>query len=250
MPHVLVDASQPERLFLAREPLRALGRAKRDAYLGAKPYPHVAIDDFLGPAVAGRLAACFPGPEHPGWMRRDYREQGARLGQLQRRGFEGVAAAIRDLLSELGGMAFLDFLGALTGIDGLIGDPHFRGAGPTLTLPGGHLALHADFNRDRTRHLERRVTVLYYLAQDWQEAWGGALELWDAGRTRCEASYLPVLDRLVVMAHGDDAWHGHPAPLACPEGRFRAAVGAYYYTAAPSPDEADAHGAIWALPDD
>jgi hypothetical protein len=36
-------------------------------------------------------------------------------------------------------------------------DPHFRGAGPSITLPGGHLALHADFNRDRTRHLERAV---------------------------------------------------------------------------------------------
>jgi len=48
------------------------------------------------------------------------------------------------------------------------------------------------------------------------------------------------------MAHGDTYWHGHPAPLACPEGRYRASVSAYYYVAAPSPDEHAAHGAIWA----
>lgn len=143
-------------------------------------------------------------------------------------------------------MAFLDFLGALTGIEGLIPDPHFRGAGLSLTLPGGHLALHADFNRDRTRHLQRKLTVLYYLGHDWETRWGGALELWDEPRTRCEASHLPLLDRMIVMAHGDTYWHGHPTPLACPEGRFRASISAYYYVASPSPDEHDAHGAIWA----
>ena len=47
----------------------------------------------------------------------------------------------------------------------------------------------------------------------------------------------PVLDRLIVMDHGDSFWHGHPQPLACPEGRFRASVSAYYYVAAPSADE-------------
>ena len=67
-------------------------------------------------------------------------------------------------------MAFLDFLGALTGVEGLIADPHFRGAGLSLTLPGGHLALHADFNRDRTRHLERKLTVLYYLVPELEGA--------------------------------------------------------------------------------
>jgi hypothetical protein len=239
------SASHPA-FFLDRKRLGALARERRDAYREARPYPHVAIDGFLGEAVALTLASAFPGPEHPGWMRRDYREQSARLGQLQRTGFEGVDPALRHLLAELSGMAFLDFLSALTGIPGLIPDAHFRGAGPSLTLPGGHLALHADFNRDRTRHLERKLTVLYYLSKDWEDAWGGALELWDEPRSRCEASYLPRLDRLLVMAHGDAYWHGHPQPLACPEGRFRATVAAYYYVATPPPDEASAHGAIWA----
>jgi hypothetical protein len=232
-------------LFFDRKHLRALGLQKRESYRDARPFPHAVFDAFLGEPLATALAAAFPRPDHPGWLRRDYREQSARLGQLQRTGFEGVDASIRHLLAELSGMAFLDFLGAVTGIEGLIPDAHFRGAGPSLTLPGGHLALHADFNRDRTRHLERKVTALYYLGGEWDPTWGGALELWDEPRTKCEASYLPILDRLVVMAHGDTYWHGHPAPVTCPEGRFRATVAAYYYVAAPSPDEDSAHGAIW-----
>ncbi len=231
--------------FLDRKRLRALALEKREAYAAARPYPHAVVDDFLGGELSLALARRFPGPDHPGFIRRDYREQSARLGQLQRSGFEGVDPALRHLLAELSGMAFLDFVSYLTGIEGLIGDPHFRGAGISLTLPGGHLALHADFNRDRARHLARRVTALYYLPVDWEPSWGGALELWDEGRTRCEASYLPVRDRLVVMAHGDTYWHGHPTPLACPEGRFRASIAAYFYSAAPSPEDDEAHAAIW-----
>ncbi|HKO47222.1 MAG TPA: 2OG-Fe(II) oxygenase [Polyangiaceae bacterium] len=232
--------------FLERKPLKALALTQREAYRAARPFPHAVFDGFLGETRALALAQGFPGPEHSAWMRRDYREQAARMGQLQRTGFEGVDPGLRHLLSELSSMAFLDFLGALTGIEGLIADPHYRGAGPSLTLPGGHLALHADFNRDRTRHLERKLTVIYYLGRDWQPSWGGALELWDEPRARCEASYLPLLDRLLVMDHGDTYWHGHPQPLACPAGRFRASVSAYYYVAAPSPDEEGSHGAIWA----
>ncbi|MBX3216062.1 MAG: 2OG-Fe(II) oxygenase [Labilithrix sp.] len=232
--------------FFDRARLREVARERRAEYRDARPYPHVAIDGLLGEGLSTSLAERFPGPEHPGWLRRDYREQSGRMGQLQRTGFDGVDPALRHLLAELSGMAFLDFLSILTGVEGLIPDPHFRGAGLSLTLPGGHLALHADFNRDRTRHLARAVTVLYYLGEGWEEAWGGALELWDVERTRCEASYAPLLDRLVVMAHGDAFWHGHPAPLACPEGRYRASIAAYYYVATPPPDESDAHGAIWA----
>lgn len=240
------SADSAPGFFFDREALRVLGRAHAARYAAARPYPHVMIDGLLGETIARPLAAAFPGPEHPGWLRRDYAEQSARLGQLQRRGFEGVDGRLRHLLAELGSMAFLDFLEGLTGIEGLVADPHFRGAGLSLTLPGGHLALHADFNRDRTRHLARRVTVLYYLSADWQEPWGGALELWNEARTRCEARYAPVLDRLVVMAHGDTYWHGHPAPLACPEGRSRNVVSAYYFTASPTPDDDEAHGAVWA----
>ena len=241
----VVDANGHEgpQFFFDRKALRALGLAHRDAYREARPYPHAVFDGFAGDALARSLAERFPGPTHPGWVKRDYAEQ-VRLGQLQRSGFEGVDPSIRHFLAELGGMAFLDFLAGLTGIEGLIADPHFIGAGPSLTMPGGHLALHADFNQDRTRGLERAITVLYYLGVDWQEGWGGALELWNADRTACEASHLPILDRLIVMAHGDTYWHGHPSPLACPEGRYRASLSTYYYVA--KTHEEPAHGAIWA----
>ncbi|MEJ7602998.1 MAG: 2OG-Fe(II) oxygenase [Kofleriaceae bacterium] len=230
-----------------RTPLLALGRAHRHNYETAQPYSHVVIDGLLGDERSAALAEALPAPDHPGWKRRDYAEQTGRLGQLQRTGFEGVAPSLRWLLAELGGMTFLDFLGALVGRDDLIGDPHHTGAGPLVTLPGGHLTLHTDFNRDSARHLDRVVSTLYYLPRAWDPSWGGELELWDRDRTRCEVAIAPLRDRLVVIAYGADHWHGHPTPVRCPDGHARVAIAAHFYAARNREgDDAGAHGAIWA----
>jgi hypothetical protein len=238
-----------DAFWLDRDALIALGKAHRAAYAAARPFPHVVLDGLLGEARSRSLARAFPSPAHPGWKRRDYPEQAARLGQLQRTGFAGVAGEVRALLGELTGMAFLDFLAALTGREDLIADPHYRGAGLLATLPGGKLALHADFNRDGARHVDRVATALYYLPVEWDDAWGGELELWDAARTRCEVQLAPRRDRLVIMAYGDDHWHGHPSPVRCPPPHVRAVVAAHYYAARPdAAAAAAAHGAIWVEP--
>jgi hypothetical protein len=231
--------------FLDSAALRAFSVANRAQYASARPFPHRVVDGFLGEPLASELARVFPRADHPGWKRRDYPEQSGRLGQLQRNAFEGVDGNLRHLLAELSSMTFIDFLESLTGVKGLIPDPHFRGAGLHLVVRGGHLSLHADFNRDRFRGLNRRVTVLYYLNPGWTPAWGGELELWNEALTKCEAKIEPVLDRLLVVAHGDSFWHGHPTPLACPEGEGRAAVVAYFYSADSRTDEPSAHSAIW-----
>src|SRR6476469_7552345 len=112
MPCAVGTADAGPSFFFDRKALRALGLATRDAYRAARPYPHAVFDGFLGKPIAAVLAAAFPSADHPGWMRRDHAEQSARLGQLQRTGFDGVDARLRHLLAELTGMAFLDFLEA------------------------------------------------------------------------------------------------------------------------------------------
>ncbi len=239
------DGAATEAWSFDRDAMIALGRTHAAAYASARPYPHVVIDGLLGDARSTAIARAFPAASHPGWKRRAHAEQ-ARMTALPRSGFVDVAAEVRWLLAELGSMAFLDFLGALTGQRDLIGDPHYLGAGPMLTTTGGHLALHVDFNRDSRRHLDRAVTALYYAPVAWDDAWGGELELWDPARTRCEVAIAPRRDRLVVMAFGEEYWHGHPAPLRCPDGMGRAVVAAYFYRArAGERDDDGAHGARW-----
>ncbi len=161
----------------------------------AQPFAHAVIDDFLPATLADALASAFPAPSHPHFRRVDHAEQAGRLGHLQRADFEGVDPLVRHALDQLNGAVFLRFLEQLTGLRGLIGDPSFRAAGVHVTLPGGHLDLHADFNRDRFRGLARALTVLLYLNPGWQDEWGGALELWPADRSACAARISPQHNR-------------------------------------------------------
>ena len=232
--------------FLDGPALLARGRALAPAFAKATPLPHAVVDGLFGEPVARKLAAAFPGPAAARWKARDYPEQ-KRLGHLQDRGFAGVPPILRHALAELNGMAFLDFLEALTGLRGLIPDPHFVGGGLHLTGPGGFLAVHTDFNADARRGLKRVLSAIVYLNADWDDAWGGHLELWAPDVGQAAVRIAPRLDRLVVMAHGDDNFHGHPAPLACPPDRFRASLATYYFVADPAA-AAGAHGVVWHKP--
>ena len=125
---------------------------------------------------------------------------------------------------------FLAFLEALTGIGPLIVDPTLFGAGLHQILRNGSLQIHADFNSHRQLRLERRVNVFLFLNHDWDDAWGGELELWNRPMTQCEARIAPVRNRLVVFSSTDYSYHGHADPLACPPHRSRRSIAMYYYT--------------------
>lgn len=232
--------------FFERAVFRKAALEARERFQEARPFRHAVIDGLLPSQTVAEAARAFPGADHPGFRERDYEEQ-RRFGQLQRRAFEGVDPLVRHLLNEVNGMVFVQMLEKLTGMRGLIPDPAFTGAGLHLTLPGGHLALHADFDRDGVRGLARRLSVVWFLVEEWDERWGGHLEFWNAELDRREVRIAPHPGRLVVFEHGDDHWHGHPEPLACPEGVARQTLASYYYVADGNL-EAEGRPAIWAPP--
>ena len=96
--------------------------------------------------------------------------------------------------------------------------------------PGGHLAVHADFNFHEQLRLDRRINLLLYLNDDWDPGWGGALELWRSDMSAMSRSILPLANRCVIFNTTDHSYHGHPEPLACPPGRTRQSLALYYYS--------------------
>jgi hypothetical protein len=71
---------------------------------------------------------------------------------------------------------------------------------------------------------------IVYLNQDLRPEYGGSIELWNRDMTRREAAALPVWNRTIVFSTTDFSYHGHPEPLACPEGMTRKSVSFYYYS--------------------
>ena len=110
---------------------------------------------------------------------------------------------------------------------------------------GGFLDVHIDFARNPKLSLVRRVNVLVYLNDDWQEDWGGSLELWRTLSDGPVQSIVPLMNRMAVFST-PGAPHGHPKPITAPAGRSRLCFSAYYFT---SPDTEDAptesHGVLF-----
>jgi hypothetical protein len=213
--------------FFDRELLLELAAKYRDSYKTAAPFPHAVIDDLLPEEVLNAVLAEFPKPEEITWWTfNDSRER--KLATIDE---ATMGPSTRQLVSELNSAAFLDFLGDLTGIRGLVPDPHLYGGGLHQIERGGFLKVHADFNLHPVTGLERRLNLLIYLNKGWRSEFGGALELWDAEMTACGQRIEPVFNRGVVFNTSQYSYHGHPDPLDCPEGITRKSLALYYYSA-------------------
>src|SRR2546421_1660589 len=174
------------------------------AYAAAPPFPHIVFDDFFDPALLEEVLGEFPAPGAINWQRFD-NEREIKLASASETRF---GPTMRLLLYHLNSITFLEFLSKVTGIANLISDPCFDGGGLHQIVPGGKLAVHADFNKHPRYGLDRRLNVLVYLNRGWREEYGGALELWDRDMTRAEAKIFPLFNRLVIFGTTDFTYHG------------------------------------------
>lgn len=222
-----------------REDMIALADKHREQFLTAQPFSHVVIDNFLPAEIVADLIASFPGPEDAVWGSfNDKRQIKLALNDEAQ-----MPPPIRHMIQQLNSQVAVEFLERLTGIEGLVPDPHLYGGGLHQIRPGGVLKVHADFDMHPSLHLHRRLNAILYLNPDWEEAYGGALQLWNLDMTEAVRVVYPVANRLVIFATTDTSWHGHPDPLSCPPDRTRRSMAWYYYTA--PADRRDGHSTLF-----
>jgi hypothetical protein len=240
-----VDGSRPATAHgYSVDPDELMARAKRlhPQYVANTPFPHIVIDDFFPEDVLQSILDEFPKPRGLDWQR--FNNPNER--KLALRGERQLGPVTRQFHWELNSQVFMEFLEQLTGIKGLIPDPHLVGGGLHQIEPGGCLKIHADFNHHQRLKLDRRLNLLLYLNRDWKEEYGGHLELWDQEMKGCVRRVLPVFNRVVVFSTTDTSYHGHPNPLTCPEGRTRKSIAMYYYTnGRPADEVSDDHTTLF-----
>ncbi len=198
-----------------------------------KPYPHLHFNGFLDPDVAAEMASEFPGLETDAWTRYKHQNEN-KLGLAKRSQFPAILGEVVD---ELNSPEFVQWLSKVTGIPGLLADNSLEGGGLHQSGPGGFLNIHTDFSMHHYhKHWRRRINLILYLNPNWQEDWGGAIELWDRDVRQCVTKVPPLLNEALIFQTDDISYHGFPEPLRCPEGESRKSVALYYYTL-----ESDAH---------
>lgn len=214
--------------------LMTLAGRLQDDYRQAAPYPHAVLEDLFSPALLDDLRRHIPSPDDSDvpWRRIHAQKSGSdmQVGKLGLGQDGALPGPIRDFIHELNSAPFLAFLERLTGIANLIPDPRLRGGGIHQVLRGGLLGVHADFTRHRNYDIDRRLNLLVFLNHDWQDKYGGHLELWTRDMSRCARSIRPNFGRCVLFNTDDDSFHGHPQALKCPPGITRKSIALYYYT--------------------
>lgn len=225
--------------------------AQRSAELNAAfnrrdPFRHVVIENFFAPDFLARLLAEFPAFER-GNARN---EAGELAGKSTVERIRALGPAYAELDDRIQSREFLDLVSRITGIPKLLYDEHYFGGGTHENRRGQDLDPHVDFNRHPVTGWHRRLNLIVYLNPEWEDAWGGSLELHsDPRRADNQVTLVtPLMNRAVIFETTEWSWHGF-ARIAPPGDRpqiTRRSIALYFYTVErPAEELADPHSTIY-----
>jgi len=232
------------------DPIASIVRRDVDELAGrfaaGKPFRHVIIDGFLEHRFAEALLSGFP-PFDPKYARNEAGEIGNKAVVERIRGLGPAYAALDDLVKS---REFLDLVGRITGIEDLQYDPWYFGGGTHENRDGQDLDPHIDFNRHPHDRSHRRLNLIIYLNPEWDDAWGGSLELHRDPRAPDNDVRLvtPLFNRCVIFETNEISWHGFSRINLPPDKRHlsRRSIALYFYTRERPADElAETHSTIY-----
>lgn len=196
-------------------------------YIEAVPWPHCIVDDFLSPVHVEEINRQWPAESDPHW-RREKNKTSIKWCMV-----DNLPPAAQSAVETLTSPYALNRLSELTGIPNLITSQNATDGGGLHCIPsGGYLKKHIDYNQLKGTQLYRRLNLLLYLNEQWNESWGGELTLYG----RINRIVPPVAGRVAIFSTGEHSYHGHPEPLTCPPDVQRRSLALYYYTTEPPAD--------------
>ncbi len=217
-----------------------------DRFRNAQPFRHLSIEHFFSDAACAALLEQFPAFE-----------RGNSLNEAGERGSKSTVERIRDLGSEFTRLddliqtpEFLALIGRITGIPDLLYDRWYFGGGTHENREGQDLDAHVDFNRHPIERWHRRLNLIVYLNHEWDDAWGGSLELHSDPRAADDRVQLitPLYNRAVIFETTETSWHGFSRISLPPDKRqlSRRSIALYFYTVErPQEELADTHSTIY-----
>ena len=214
-------------------------------YKKNKPFPHIVLDNFFNEELINNVLNEFPDLSTVKNKRSFNEPKQIKFGSI---GFENLSNSANKLISFLNNDIFLKYLQELSGIkETLISDPYLSGGGYHEIKNGGVLKVHADFNRHPSLELDRRVNLLLYLNKNWNEKWGGNLELYSPNNLdEPVVKVIPEFNRCVIFNTTSYTYHGHPEVISSPEGISRKSIALYYFsTGRPKSEVSKKHSTMW-----
>lgn len=188
-----------------------------------KPIRHVVIDNFLQTETITTLFENFPPLAE---MKTSYR--GLNEKKSEHSDFSQLHPDFEKLHNALCSAEFIRWVSAWSGIDSLDTINDRLGYG---LHQGGHnsfLDIHIDYNIHPIKKLFRKLNLIIFFNQTWEQDWGGELELWDEDVQKCVQSIRPIFNRCVIFECSQISYHGYKK-MNVPENITRKSYYQYYF---------------------
>jgi len=214
----------------------------------ARPFRHVVIDNFFTSELCARLAGSFPAFDE----RLAVNEDGVVGNKAVFEKITSLGPAWRELDELVQDAAFRELVSNITGIPELQYDPNYFGGGTHENRHGQGLDAHVDFNFHPITRQHRRLNLIVYLNEEWEDGWGGSIQLRkDPYLPQAEdevATVTPKFNRCVIFETTEHSWHGFPR-INLPEAKrhlSRRSFALYYYTdTRPEAETGEEHSTIY-----
>ncbi|MCG2610999.1 2OG-Fe(II) oxygenase [Flavobacterium sp. SM15] len=159
------------------------------------------LDDLLPESLAMEIYSVFPKPQEM-VLKKSIRENKYVAAQMNHYNplLEEVIYAFQD-------KRIVKLVGEICGIEQTLPDDNLYAGGLSLMAHKQFLNPHLDNSHDKDRNLWRVLNLLYYVTPNWEESYGGNLELWPEGLNHKQITIHSKFNRLAVMATHNYSLH-------------------------------------------
>ncbi len=221
----------------------------RQAFMDARPYRHLVIDNFYTDEALQKLLEEFPSHASTDAIVGDYGTKNAKKGGRSEVVSFGDTYRQWDALIQT--PEFLSFLSEVTQIDDLLYDKDYIGAGIHENFEGSRGNIHIDYNHHPKTDYHRRLNMICYISPEWKAEYGGALKVYQDGKnpqSGVRKKLACLSNRCVLFETTEHSWHGVES-IRLPDGKkhlTRKSITTYFYTKErPADETAPRHSTIY-----
>ncbi len=183
------------------------------------------LDDLLNPEDVLEIYNAFPDKENLLQLKdlREHKYVGIQLDKYN--------PILEEIIYAFQDARVVKLIAEITGLEELMPDEYLYAGGVSLMEYGCFLNPHLDNSHDKDISNYRVLNLLYYVTPDWQENYGGNLELWDQTLKQPCRTIHSKFNRLVIMVTNKSSLHS-VSPIKH-HGR-RCCVSNYYFSPKPA----------------
>lgn len=182
------------------------------------------LDDLLPHKMALEIHTVFPKSEAM-ILKKSIREDKYIAAQMNL-----YSPILEEIIYAFQDKRIVNLIASICTIEDAIPDENLYAGGISMMGNKQFLNPHLDNSHNKDRKYWRVLNLLYYITPNWEENYGGNLELWPFGLKEKQTTIHSKFNRLIVMATHNKSIHS-VSPVVF-EG-FRCCISNYYFSKKP-----------------